>query len=115
MRKRVIRLAYILFTALDVLLLPCFFITVIRILSYSGIIDISPWTRGFLGAAMPIVFLRILFIPYLLPVALDAVLLIHHFRHDRTAKNAIFIALLNLVCVFGLFSMETVFHSVMSV
>lgn len=113
--KRLVRLAYILFTALDMLLLPCVYITVIRALSYFGIITISPWTRGFLGSAMPIVFLRILFIPYILPVALNAVLLIRHFKHDHRAKNAIVIALLNFICIIGLFSMETVFHAVMSV
>lgn len=113
--KRLVRLAYILFTTLDVLILPCVYITVIRIMKYFGIIAISPWTRGFLGTVLPIVFLRILLIPYFLPVALDAVLLIHHFKHDRTAKNAIMIALLNFICTMGLFSMETVFKATMSV
>lgn len=41
--KRLVRLAYILFTTLDVLILPCVYITVIRIMKYFGIIAISPW------------------------------------------------------------------------
>ena len=97
---------------LDLVLLPCAFVTVFRFAALFVPLRETFWTRAFLGWTLPVVFLRCLYLPYaaaavLLP--LSAAVLIRA-RSRRAA-----ILCLAAVCILGLLSLEAVFAAAMGI
>lgn len=109
---RTIQILYVLNLAL---LLPCVYATVVGVLNHFFEIDLHIWTRGFLGLTLPIIFLRILFLPYILSAILNAAYIWLLVKVKCFAKEVVLFAFLLLICILGLLSVEQVFWAGMGI
>ena len=105
---RVIRILYVIDT---LLLMPCAVIEVAKLLK----LEVNFWTRGYLGFLLPVVFLRIIFIPYIATPVLT-VLYGYFLRKAKGSKlEYILFALMLIICILGLLSLELVFNAAMGI
>ncbi len=113
--------AWILLIIEDVLLLPCVVLSIYRFIEFCGAdFQYAIWTRGFLGLTLPIIFLRIFFIPYI-TAGIILFLLIRSFVIDKqqniqmNKREVLFYLIASIICILGLLSVEQVFWAGMGV
>ncbi len=98
-----------------ILLLPCTYLTVFNFVNTDTSIQNSIWTRGFLGLTLPIVFLRIFYLPYITSTILSIAYFSFLKKSKFPKKETLFFAILFIITILGLLSLETVFDASMSV
>ena len=104
-----------LFIINDILLLPCVYLTFANILIKIFDADVNVWTRSFLGLTLPIVFLRIFFVPYIASIILSILYFINLKKKNFPKKEVVSFIVLFLICIVGLISVEPVFYAAMGV
>lgn len=111
-KLRIIKLLYIINL---IPLLPCFYATVAEVLYHFFEIYLPVWSRGFLGLTLPIIFLRIFYLPYIISAILNVVYLWYLIKEKSSAKEVILFAFLLSICILGLLSVENVFNAGMGI
>lgn len=94
-------------------LYPCIYLTFTRIIGSDPLNWV--WSRDFLGATMPIIFGRILFLPYIISGFLSGAY-IYHLEKEYYPKveTTIFVIML-ILCIMGLVSVKAVFDAGMGI
>ena len=89
----------------------------LRILYVLNTLLLLPWTHGrlFLGAVLPIVGLRIYYIPYISSAILTAGYIYLIKKHICSDKERIFFSILLIITILGLISLEMVYSAVMGI
>lgn len=101
-----LRILYVLNT---LLLLPCAYFTL------ALVTPLRTHGRLFLGAVLPIVGLRIYYIPYISSTILTAGYIYLIKKHICSDKERIFFSILLIITILGLISLEMVYSAVMGI
>ena len=110
-RLRTVKLWYVINL---IPLLPCVYVTVAKILSFYKIY-LPIWSRLFLGLTLPVIFLRIFYLPYVISTVLNVVYPWLLAKEKHSAKEIILFVFFLIICVLGLLSVETVFNAGMGI
>lgn len=95
-------------------LLPCAYLTILKILSLFTEVNM-PWSRAFLGFTLAVVFLRCFFLPYITSAIINIVHLCILIKNKFPLKETILFAILLIICILGLLSVEDVFWAAMGI
>ena len=106
---KIIKFAFLVNT---VLLLPCAYLTIFKLISAN---PDSIWSFGFLGLTLPIVLLRCFYLPYIFTVVLSIIYLKYLIQLKFPIKDLLLFILLITICILGLLSLEEVFLAAMGI
>ena len=98
-----------------ILLLPCTYLTLFKFFNADPSVQSKIWTSGFLGLTLPVVFLRILYIPYIVTFAVGIAYFVFLVKEKPQIKDYLFYFVLLIVSILGLFSLEEVFMAAMGI
>ena len=115
MVNRKLRLVSVLYFINTLIMLPCAYVTCINIRYKLTGMYFWPWTRAFLGFILPVVFLRCFYLPYVTIFFLTVLCIYVIKKYKPPIKMVIVFAIMVLLNVLGIISLEEVFRAAMSV
>lgn len=111
-RQRIVSVLYLINT---LIMLPCAYVTCVNIGYKLTGLYFWPWTRSFLGFILPVVLLRCFYLPYVTTAVLTGLCIYMIKKYKSPKKTIIAFAIMILLNVLGIISLEEVFAAAMSV